>query len=96
MPDVIKAALSTSLELETGNSNIEAPKELQYMPPGTHRINASRNGKPVALDITVDASTADRLNDFLQAQLTKASEGNDDRPFFDFNHEYQLKKGMTL
>ena len=57
------------------------------MPPGTHRINASRAGKPVALDITVDATTADTLNAFLQAQLTKATEGNDDRPFFDFNHE---------
>ena len=57
------------------------------MPPGTHRINASRAGKPVALDISVDAATADTLNAFLQAQLTKATEGNDDRPFFDFNHE---------
>ena len=57
------------------------------MPPGTHRINASRNGKPVTLDITVNASTADRLNQFLQSQLTKATEGNEDRPFFDFNHE---------
>lgn len=87
MPDVIKAALSTTLELATANSNVEAPQELQYMPPGTHRISASRGGKPITLDITVDASTADRLNQFLQDQLTKATEGNDDRPFFDFNHE---------
>jgi hypothetical protein len=27
------------------------------------------------------------LNGFLQAQLTKAQDGSDDRPFFDFNHE---------
>lgn len=82
MPDVIKAALTTSLVSGEG-----LPSDLQYMPPGTHRINASRNGKPVSLDITVDASTAETLNKFLQAQLTKATEGNDDRPFFDFNHE---------
>lgn len=88
MPDVIKAALTTELAIRNQSSDsIEAPEELQYMPPGTHRINASRNGKPVTLDITVDASTADRLNNFLQEQLTKATEGNDDRPFFDFNHE---------
>jgi hypothetical protein len=88
MPDVIKAALTTDLAIRNQSSAIvEAPKELQYMPPGKHRINASRNGKPVTLDITVDASTADRLNQFLQEQLTKAAEGNDDRPFFDFNHE---------
>ena len=88
MPEVIKAALTTELAIRNQSSDIiEAPVELQYMPPGTHRINASRNGKPVTLDITVDASTADRLNQFLQEQLTKATEGNDDRPFFDFNHE---------
>ena len=82
MPDVIKAALTTSLVSGEG-----LPSDLQYMPPGTHRINASRNGQPVSLDISVDASTADTLNKFLQGQLTKATEGNDDRPFFDFNHE---------
>ena len=87
MPEAIKAALSTPLSLLLDHSTAEVPQELQYMPPGTHRINASRAGKPVALDITVDATTADTLDAFLQAQLTKATEGNDDRPFFDFNHE---------
>ena len=82
MPDSIKAALTTSLVSEEG-----LPSDLQYMPPGTHQINASRNGQPVSLDISVDASTAETLNKFLQGQLTKATEGNDDRPFFDFNHE---------
>jgi hypothetical protein len=87
MPTAIKAALTTPLSLSLDHSTAEVPQELQYMPPGTHRINASRAGKPVALDISVDAATADTLNAFLQAQLTKATEGNDDRPFFDFNHE---------
>ncbi len=88
MPDAIKAALSTELVINHQSSAItEVPAELQYMPPGTHRINASRNGKPVTLEIKVDASTADTLNKFLQAQLTQATEGNEDRPFFDFNHE---------
>jgi phage I-like protein len=85
MPEAIKAALSTPLSL--AHSTTECPTDIQYMPSGTHRINASRAGKPVALDITVDATTAETLNAFLQAQLTKATEGNDDRPFFDFNHE---------
>ena len=87
MPTAIKAALTTPLSLSLDHSTAEVPQELQYMPPGTHRINASRAGKPVALEISVDAATADTLNAFLQAQLTKATEGNDDRPFFDFNHE---------
>jgi len=57
------------------------------MPPVTHRINASRAGAPVSLEITVHASTAETLNAFLQAQLTKAVDASDERPFFDFNHE---------
>jgi phage I-like protein len=87
MPTAIKAALTTPLSLSLDHSHSEVPQELQYMPPGTHRINASRAGKPVALEISVDAATAETLDAFLQAQLTKATEGNDDRPFFDFNHE---------
>jgi phage I-like protein len=88
MPEAIKAALSTELAICDQSSAIaECPKDIQYMPAGTHRINASRSGRPVALDISVDAATAETLNAFLQAQLTKATEGNDDRPFFDFNHE---------
>jgi len=88
MPEAIKAALSTELVISDQSSAItEVPQELQYMPPGTHRINASRNGKPVSLEIKVDAATAETLNAFLQAQLAKAADGSDDRPFFDFNHE---------
>ena len=87
MPTAIKAALTTPLSLSLDHSTAEVPQELQYMPPGTHRINASRAGKPVALEISVDAATAETLDAFLQNQLTKATEGNDDRPFFDFNHE---------
>lgn len=88
MPEAIKAAFTTDLAISHQSSAMsECPQDIQYMPPGTHRINASRAGKPVALDITVDATTAETLNAFLQAHLTKATEGNDDRPFFDFNHE---------
>ena len=88
MPTAIKAALTTDLAISHQSSAItECPKDIQYMPPGTHRINASRAGKPVALEISVDAATAETLDAFLQAQLTKATEGNDDRPFFDFNLE---------
>jgi hypothetical protein len=48
------------------------------MPSGMHRISASRGGAPVSFEITVDASTAETLNAFRQAQLTKAADGSDD------------------
>jgi phage I-like protein len=78
----VQAVLTTQLAQDDA-----VPADIQYMPPGKHRIRASRSGNPVTLDITVDPSTATTLNTFLQAQLAKASTGSEDRPFFDFNHE---------
>jgi len=78
----VKAVFSTSFE-----SQGDAPLEIQYMPPGKHRINASRNGKPVELDVSIDAQAADKLNAFLKGELAKVEVGSEDRPYFDFNHE---------
>jgi len=63
------------------------PADIQYMPPGRHRIRASQGGKPVSVEVVVSAATADVLQSFLAAKLTAAAEGREDRPFFDFNHE---------
>lgn len=82
MLTAVQAVLTTPL-----SSGDTLPPDIQYMPPGQHRIHASKGGKPVTLDITVDAATAETLNTFLQTQLAKASSGSEDRPFFDFNHE---------
>lgn len=61
MLEAVHAAFTTSLGESEG-----LPADIQYMPPGRHRIHASCSGKPVTLDIAVDAATADALNDFLQ------------------------------
>ncbi len=82
MNSSVKAVLTSSLI-----SGDDLPVDIQYMPPGKHQINASRNGKPVTLEIQVDSKTAETLDSFLQAQLASAEKGSEDRPFFDFNHE---------
>jgi len=63
------------------------PADIQYMPPGRHRIRASQGGKPVSVEVAVSAATASVLQSFLAAKMTAAAEGREDRPFFDFNHE---------
>ena len=79
----LHAAFSNRLE-----STASSPSpELQYMPPGRHRIRASQGGKPLSVEVAVDAQTAVTLQTFLAARLAAAAEGHDDRPFFDFNHE---------
>ncbi len=63
------------------------PADIQYMPPGRHRIRASQGGKPVSVEVAVSAATAAILQTFLAAKLTESAAGREDRPFFDFNHE---------
>ena len=94
-PPPLHAAFSNPLADST-----PLPESVQYMPPGRHRIHASQGGKPLTVEVTVDAQTAATLQTFLAAKLTAATlqtflaakltaatEGRDDRPFFDFNHE---------
>ncbi len=77
MPDAIHTQIATDLQVsDTPQPPVELPADIQYMPPGRHTINATRNKQPVTVDITADENAATRLNAWLQ-----------DRPFFDFNHE---------
>jgi phage I-like protein len=81
---LIHGQLPASLPLAEGPS---APDDIQYMPPGRHRIRASRAGRPATLDVVVTAETAATLQRFLAEQLGSVAAGREDRPFFDFNHE---------
>lgn len=81
---LIFAAFSTGIEL-TAEGNL--PDNVQWMPPGTHTIQASQGGKPVTKTVRVNAQTAVVANTFLQAALKKSAAGQGDKPFFDFNHD---------
>ena len=37
------------------------PSDIQYMPPGRHRIRASQGGKPVSVEVAVNEATATNL-----------------------------------
>ena len=82
MTQPLHAAFSNALA-----EGSELPADIQYMPPGRHRIRASQGGKPVSVEVAVSASTAAVLQTFLAAKMTAAAESREDRPFFDFNHE---------
>ena len=84
------AATTAPLHAAFSNALAEGsalPADIQYMPPGRHRIRASQGGKPVSVEVAVSAATAAVLQSFLAAKMTAAAEGREDRPFFDFNHE---------
>jgi phage I-like protein len=88
MPDAIHTQIATDLQVsDTPQPQVELPADIQYMPPGRHTINATRNKQPVTVDITADQNAATTLNAWLQDRLESAAAGSEDRPFFDFNHE---------
>lgn len=63
------------------------PTEIQFMPPGVHRICPLIGGEATPITIKVDKALADRLNAELQKMRNDAMDGKGDLPFFDFNHE---------
>ena len=64
----------------------KAPAVFQYMPPGVSVICASVNGKPGKRKVTVDASTAERLQRDLEDKLAAADAGKKARPCGLFDH----------
>ena len=61
----------------------ELPEDIQYLPPGTHNITATKNGKPAELTLEVDAQTAN----LLQKSFDKITAGDKEQVFIDFNHD---------
>jgi phage I-like protein len=74
MSDVIQAAFQSAINAE--NSSIV------YLPEGKHKISATKGGKPVTLDVTVDESIFAQFNTDLQSRLAENV-----RPFAGFDHE---------
>jgi phage I-like protein len=66
----------------------ELPGEIQYLPPGTHKITAHRDGKPHKMTVKVDADSATKLADSIKALLAAGEE-----PFIDFNHDDKSASG---
>ena len=61
----------------------ELPDDIQYLPPGTHSITATKNGKPAELTLEVDAKTAN----LLQISFDQITAGDKEQVFIDFNHD---------
>lgn len=66
------------------------------MPPGTHKINASKNGEPAALTVKVHAATAALLQQQLQEIRSRAAAGQEDLPYLDFNHDDREASARVL
>jgi len=61
----------------------ELPEDIQYLPPGTHNITATKNGKPAELTVDVGAKTAE----LLQNSFATITAGDKEQVFIDFNHD---------
>lgn len=59
----------------------ELPEHIQWMPPGKHKISASKNGKPAQLEVEVNEEVAKSVR---ASFLNLKEKGK--RPYLDFNH----------
>jgi hypothetical protein len=94
----ILARLAVSLPGIPIVDSIDAPvpREIQWMPPGEHYVNAMQGDKQVARTIRVERGAATRLQALLQELRTKAANGQEDLPYFDFNHSDDAAAGRVL
>lgn len=69
--------------------NGQLPEWISWAPGGARNITVvdPDTAKVVSRHVVVDARTAERLNQFIQAKLAEAARGVEDLPFTDFNHE---------
>ena len=65
----------------------DATGKFMFMPGGTHEITCSRNGKPVTVNVEINAKTVDALNQQL-ALVSKAKAPH--KPYCDFNHDKDM------
>jgi hypothetical protein len=65
----------------------QLPGDIQWMPPGVHKITATTDKGPEDLTITVNEQTATRMAKLLQEYGSAAAAGQGDRAYLDFNHE---------
>ncbi len=94
-PLQIQARLKSPTTLVADGATV-APEDIQWMPPGRHRIVPFVDGEPREIEVTVDASLAERFNGHLQRLWAEARAGRGDEPFIDFNHADQEAAGQPL
>ncbi len=82
-PIVAKDSLSTPLGIADG----APPSEIQYLPPGRHKITPYVDGQPKEITANITAKSAEILQNTLREFRIKAAEGIEDLPYFDFNHD---------
>ena len=83
-PDVVQALFAVNIPTPLADGTL--PTDIQWMPPGSHTISASKNGKPYKTTINVNSKTADTVQAAFKGQMEKAKTGGDDYPYLDFNH----------
>lgn len=82
---IIQAHLVQTISIPEDSQAFTA-NDIQWMPPGTHTINALNDGEPDELTVTVNQDAARAVISDFQAIMAAAKAGKGDLPYIDFNH----------
>lgn len=80
----LESATPQILDVAQGDT---LPTDIQWMPPGTHRIVPFVEGEPKPFEIEVNAKLAELFGRQVEAMRARADAGEGDLPFLDFNHD---------
>lgn len=83
----VVAHLATPTAMLLAEAEKPLPDEIQWMPPGTHKIEPDINGERREITITVDELLGNRFAEQFALLKSQAAKGETDYPFLDFNHE---------
>lgn len=83
--DVVQAQFATQIG-SVSSADHKLPDNIQWMPPGQHKVTAMKGDKPTELTVNVDAKLAETMQAILEDLLATAKAGQGDAPYLDFNH----------
>lgn len=69
--------------------------DIQWMPPGTHQVTPSVNGKPKRLTIQVDQALAEKMITSFRELQALAAAGTEDVAFVDYAHKRDASAGQV-
>jgi len=72
------------------------PTDIQWMPPGQHKIVPHVDGKPRPVTVTVDRGFADQVSAQVREMRARAERAEGDLPYLDFNHEDGPASGHVM
>lgn len=94
MVKLVRLISAKQIKAEKSGDSWSLPTSIEWMPAGSHNIDAWVNGYPGSLTVTTSEADVAGLDAQLQARLQASESGKASRPFIDFDHRGERAAGI--